>query len=439
MTRAVYSFLMWLLQPALRYKLARRARAEPGYSEAVEERFGTYTHPSERKHSAQVPSNLIWVHAVSLGETRAAATFIHELRDALPGMRLLLTHGTATGREQGRAMLQSGDIQVWQPWDTPGAVDRFLSHFMPRIGLLMETEIWPNLVHGCQRQGIALCLVNARLSEKSLHKAQRLSWIACPAYQALTAVWAQAQADALRLEQLGAPMRSVMGNFKFDATPDVGQLQQGRAWRQLIDRPVVVLANSREGEELLFIQVLKEKSAAALAGRAQVTSKVVANGVQWMIVPRHPQRFDEVAALCESQGFSVSRRSRWTACPVAADIWLGDTLGEMAVYYALSDLALLGGSFAALGGHNLIEATAGDCPVVMGPHTFNFALAAELAVSAGAAWTVQDMECAVDKVLSLLRAPSDLVSARTAARGFALAHQGAARRTAEAVRVLLLG
>jgi 3-deoxy-D-manno-octulosonic-acid transferase len=433
MTRALYSLLMWLLQPLVRAKLRRRAHAEPGYGEHIAERFGWYAGPAVAPGSAS--HGFVWVHAVSLGETRAAASLIDQLRLTFPGMHLLLTHGTATGRAQGRTLLQAGDVQVWQPWDTPGAVARFLDRFQPRVGLLVETEVWPNMVAACAARGLPLCLVNARLNDKSLTQSQRLGWLARPAYQGLRAVWAQAQPDAQRLAALGAPVKGVLGNFKFDATPDADQLKQGQAWRSALGRPVIIFANSREGEEQVFLAVLKEKMAAEPVERAQAAPENIANRVQWMIVPRHPQRFDEVARLCEAQGFSVSRRSQWVDGPQDADIWLGDSLGEMALYYALSDVALLGGSFEPLGGHNLIEATACECPVVMGPHTFNFAQAAELAVAAGAAFAQDDMGHAVTK--ALVQVEPDLQRARAAARDLGLAHRGAAQRTAEAVQQLL--
>ncbi len=439
MMRALYSMLMWLLQPVARLRLSRRAQAEPVYGERVAERFGRYGDdvPSAAVALAGSSDFYVWVHAVSLGETRAAQAFIAHLREVLPGMRLLLTHGTATGRTQGQTLLQPGDVQVWQPWDTAGAVRRFLAHFQPRVGLLVETEVWPNMVAECAATNMPLCLVNARLSAKSLRQTQRLAWLARPAYQGLRAVWTQSEDDADRLRQAGARVLGVTGNFKFDATPDAAQLARGAAWRRMLTRPVLVFASSREGEEVQLLDVLNRKMAPALVNTTQEATKSIASAVQWLIVPRHPQRFDAVAQLCQEQGFSVSRRSSWSDGPEAADIWLGDSLGEMALYFGLSDLALLGGSFEALGGQNLIEAAACGCPVVMGPHTFNFAQAAELALAAGAAEEVQDMAQAVDRCLALLQTPADLQRARQAALSLGQAHTGAAQRTAEAVRQLL--
>ena len=434
--RWLYSLLLWLARPLLVRKLRRRAVVEPVYGEAMAERWGYYAASTAPAPPPQPVT--VWVHAVSLGETRAAATLITQLRVQLPGMRLLLTHGTATGREQGQSLLQPGDVQVWQPWDTPGAVRRFLAFGQPDVGLLVETEVWPNMVAACAQAHIPLCLVNARLSDKSLLQAQRLAWLARPAYAALHAVWAQTDADAARLAQLGAPVRGVLGNFKFDATPDAAQWAQGLAWHDQQGRAVIVFASSREGEEQMLLQCLKQKVPFAPEGRAQAATKKIARPVQWLMVPRHPQRFDEVAQLCRDAGLTVSRRSSWAAEPVAADIWLGDSLGEMALYYGLADCALLGGSFAPLGGQNLIEAAACECPVVMGPHTFNFAQAAELARDAGAAFEVLDLPHAVDRALTLVQSPPELLQARSAARSLGLAHRGAAQRTAQAVAELLV-
>ncbi|MEO8248159.1 MAG: 3-deoxy-D-manno-octulosonic acid transferase, partial [Burkholderiales bacterium] len=345
-TRAAYSAVMWLVRPLLRLKLARRARAEPGYGEAVEQRFGHYAF-------APPGPGYVWLHAVSLGETRAAVALIARLRERLPGMRLLLTSGTATGRAEAERLLAPGDLQVWQPWDTPGAAQRFLEHFKPRIGVLMETEIWPNLCAACERAGIPLVLANARMSEKSFRRTEPFAWLARPAYRSLAAVWAQTEADADRLRRLGAPVAGVFGNLKFDAEPSPQQLAAGRAVRAASDRPIVMFASSREGEELLLVQYLKQKWPSPLVSNGFSAINIVVSNIQWLIVPRHPQRFDQVAQLIARQGFSVARRSEWSgqgATPPPADIWLGDSLGEMALYYGMSDVALLGGSFEPLGG-----------------------------------------------------------------------------------------
>jgi 3-deoxy-D-manno-octulosonic-acid transferase len=432
--RALYSAGMWLAQPLLRAKLRRRGRAEPGYLEAIGERFGHYEGNAPAPGTPASP--LVWIHAVSLGETRAAAGLVAELRLQLPDMRLLLTHGTATGREEGKKLLLPGDLQAWQPWDTLGAVARFLARFRPSAGVLMETEVWPNLVAACRVAGVPLALANARLSARSQRSAQRLAALSGAAFTGLAAVWAQSADDAARLRTLGAPVLGVFGNLKFDVAPDAALLARGRQWRTEASRPVALFASSREGEEALWLDALAERR---LSEQGHRLGGEPPAAVQWLLVPRHPQRFDTVAGLLEERGLRVSRRSTWPAntTPAPADVWLGDSLGEMALYYGLADAALLGGSFAPVGGQNLIEAAACGCPVVMGPSTFNFAEASALAEAAGAAQRVGDMSAGVAAVEALAADAARVAAGRDTALAFAAAHRGAAQCTAKAVAGLL--
>ena len=441
----LYGRVMTAVQPLLRRKLARRAQQEVGYAEAVEERFGTYTQPAEKT------SELVWVHAVSLGETRTAAVLLTALRAQHPGLRILLTHGTATGRAEGAGLLRTGDVQIWQPWDSPAAVARFFDHFKPRLGLLMETEVWPCKVAAAHARGVPLVLVNARLSEKSLRQALRVATIALPAFGALSAVYAQTDEDAQRLLALGAAVKGVFGNLKFDATPDASQHARGTAWRHAGKLPVLMFASSREGEEHDFLtHIFKQIVPLAPVKRAQAATNLIADDstesaalqhFKPLIVPRHPQRFNEVQLLAESQGLSVSRRSSWpdagpfgSSDAMQADVWLGDSLGEMALYYGLGSVALLGGSFAPLGGQNLIEAAACGCPVVMGPHTFNFLEAAELAEAEGAAIRVADMREGVQSTTALVNEPRALAKMADAGLAFAERNRGATERTLAALR-----
>ena len=417
----LYAVFMRLAQPLLRRKLHKRAQAEPLYGQFIEERFGHYSQSSRQ--------DWIWIHAVSLGETRTAAILLQGLRQALPGMKLLLTNGTATGREEGRKLLQDGDLQVWQPWDSPEVLDRFFSAFKPKLGLLLETEVWPLLVQGAQVHGVPLMLVNARMSDKSMLKAQRWPSLMQPAYAGLSAVCAQAQDDAIRLKALGAKVQGIFGNLKFDAKPDAVQLALGQSWRQLLTAPVVMLASSREGEESAWLAAWQT----FILQRSDVH-------VHWLIVPRHPQRVAEVESLLLSGGLRVSRRSTWGQegpthpTPV---VLLGDSLGEMALYYSLSDVALLGGSFEKLGGQNLIEAAACACPIVMGPHTFNFAEASEAAQASGAAQRASDMAEAVRLAVETVQSKQAQQMRSNHAVQFAQQHGGATERTVLAVRELL--
>jgi 3-deoxy-D-manno-octulosonic-acid transferase len=419
---SLYSTVMRCAQPVLRMKLARRGRAEPGYLVNIEERFGRYAQAAVHAHGQD--QQFVWIHAVSLGETRAATVLIAVLRERLPGMKLLLTHGTATGRTEGQKLLREGDVQVWQAWDSATATERFVRHFQPRIGIMMETELWPNMAAVCAKHGVPLVMANARMSEKTYSQTKKFDWLARPAYQSIAAVWSQSAADADRFAKLGAPVAGVFGNLKFDAQVDADQLAMGKNWRLSINKPVVMFASSREGEELQLLQYLQKTAA----------------NVQWLIVPRHPQRFEAVAALISQHGFKVSKRSEWAGEPTASDestIWLGDSLGEMALYYGMSDVALLGGSFEPLGGQNLIEAAACGCPVVMGPSVFNFSEAAALALEAGAAFSVQSMQQAVDAAVALSHEVAAQRNAGAAALQFSASHQGAAIKTATAVVELI--
>mgnify|MGYP000323012346 CR=1 FL=1 len=420
-----YTAFMRALVPLVKRHLHQRARKEPLYAHAWQERFGVY---------AQAPQVMdVWLHAVSLGEARAARILIERLRARMPHWRWLLTQGTATGRAELAQLVREGDVQVWQPWDTPAIVQRFLSHFTPSLAVVLETEIWPNWVAQCRQAQLPMVLVNARLSEKSLQQALRLSWLARPAYAGLHAVWAQTEDDATRLRALGAKVQGVLGNLKFDAKPDAQQLAQALVWKQKLQRPVVLLASSREGEEALWLDALQALKDNPLDAQDHV------NAVHWLVVPRHPQRFDEVAQAITQRGWTVSRRSSWTDGPDLAQqedvntVWLGDSLGEMALYYGLADAALLGGSFEPLGGQNLIEATACGCPVLMGPHTFNFAEAAELALEAGAALRVDDMAHAVTTALQMVRFGPDENAHVAACLAFTQQHRGAAQRTTQAL------
>lgn len=421
--------------PAYVLKLWWRGRAEPLYRFAIGERFGFYGAASgDATESGSVAAGWLWVHAVSLGETRAAAALIDALRADRPGLRLLLTHGTATGRHAGAALLRAGDAQVWLPVDTPGAVSRFFDRFRPAIGVLMETEVWPRLLLEAERRGIPMVLANARLSERSAHRGKQLSALMRPAAESIALVLAQTQADAARLQAAGARHVEVCGNLKFDVTPDAALLERGVVWRQAAGRPVVLAASTREGEEAALLAAWNQQS----APRPLL-----------MIVPRHPQRFDEVAALMGAAGFSVSRRSTWADAPppeaAAADAWLGDSIGEMPSYFSCAQVALLGGSFEPLGGQNLIEAAACGCPVLMGPHTFNFADAAERSLKEGAAQGVVDINAAVLLAVTMVApsaAGSQADSAQTApsterALAFAARHRGAAGHMASLIGGLL--
>ncbi|MBS0445999.1 MAG: 3-deoxy-D-manno-octulosonic acid transferase [Proteobacteria bacterium] len=411
--RGAYSWLLALLKPVYVLRLWWRGRREPLYRHAIAERLGAYRgSPSH---------GWVWVHAVSLGETRAAAALVDALRRRVPGMKLLLTHGTATGREAGAGLLQPGDRQAWLPYDTPRVVRRFFRQFRPAVGVLMETEVWPNLLLGARASRVPMVLANARLSARSRRRGERFDLVLRPAASSIALVLAQTEDDARRVRESGASDVMVVGNLKFDMTPDPALLARGHAWHAMLGRDVVLAAVFREGEEAMLLD--------AWLGLPAPRPLLV-------VVPRHPQRFDEVAALIRDAGLTLARRSSWEDAPsdeaLRADAWLGDSMREMPLYYATAQVALLGGSYAPLGGQNLIEAAACGCPVVMGPHTFNFADAARLSLEAGAAVRVTDMADGVRVAIGLLTSDRR-ASMADAARRFAEQHGGAAERMAERI------
>ncbi|MDQ6628615.1 MAG: 3-deoxy-D-manno-octulosonic acid transferase [Pseudomonadota bacterium] len=436
--RAAYSLLLRVSFPLYLLRVLWRGRSEPVYATSLRQRIGWYG-----ANDAPAPMRPIWIHAVSLGETLAAAPLIEALRKGLPRRPLLLTHGTATGRAAGQPLLRPGDAQAWLPFDTPGAARRFLGRFDPLIGILMETEIWPNVLASAARRGLPMLLANARMSERSRRRGRRVDALLRPAFASLTATLAQSAADAERLRDAGAAPVRVEGNIKFDLSADAGLIERGRRWRgAAAGRPVLLAAITREGEEALLLS----------AWRALPAPRPLL-----VVVPRHPQRFDAVADLIEAAGFSLSRRSRWgdsrgtaktagrpadmadmaDAAARSAEVWLGDSMREMPAYYGLADVALLGGSFAPLGGQNLIEAAACGCPIVMGPHTYNFAEAADLALAAGAAVRVASMPEGVAAAIALALSAEERRRRADAGLAFAAAHRGAAARTATYIAALL--
>jgi 3-deoxy-D-manno-octulosonic-acid transferase len=411
--RAAYSLLLRLATPLVLLRYLWRGRREPLYAQALGERLGRF--------DGDPGSGRVWVHAVSLGETRACAPLLAALRRQRPGLRLLLTHGTATGREAGAALLEAGDLQAWLPIDTPGAVRRFLRTHRPAVGVIMETEVWPNLLAAAQRAAVPMLLANARLSARSLAKGERLRALMQPAVGSFVQVLAQSDADAERLCSIGAHDVLVMGNLKYDVTPDPRLVERGRAWRAALARAVVLASSTREGEEAPLLAAWQ---------------RLPAPRPLLLLVPRHPQRFDEVAAMLQASRLDFVRRSAWGDSPpaagAAADVWLGDSLGEMPLFYGMADVGLLGGSFAPRGGQNLIEAAACGCPLVMGPHTFNFSEAAQLSIAAGASERASDLDAAVPRAAALAQAP-DRAAWVERALAFAARHRGAAERMAAAV------
>lgn len=427
MPRFIYTLLLYLLLPLTPLKLLWRGLRQREYLQHWGERFGWY---GKERPPAQP---LIWLHCVSVGETRGAAPLVRELQARYPGHRILLTHATPTGRDAGEQLFGDSVERAYLPYDVPGAVRRFLRHYRPAIGLLMETELWFNLIAACKKQGIPLLLINGRMSERSARGYARIGRLTAEGLGSLTAVAAQTQADAERLQALGARNPIVLGNLKFDVTPPPQALEQGALLRARLgrQRPLFLAASTREGEEALILDAITA---------AQVPELLT------VIVPRHPQRFDEVAELLRRRHIAFQRKSELDSSPAAeleragyrdaaysatdkvlarnrANVVLGDTMGEMFTYYAACDVAFIGGSLLPYGGQNLIEACAVGKPVVIGPHTYNFSAAAEQAITANAALRVQDVQ-GLAQALRLLFNDAPIRQARGEA---ALAFSGSAR------------
>jgi 3-deoxy-D-manno-octulosonic-acid transferase len=425
MMRLFYSLMWWLALPLVLGRLWWRGRLEPGYRRHLGERLGFYGRRVESPLTIQV-------HAVSVGETRAAEPLVDALLRAYPDGRILLTHMTPTGRAAGAALFgkHMGDnarvAQSYLPYDTGFMTGRFLRHFRPSVCILMETEVWPNLIHSCAAQGVPVALVNARLSERSLRRGRRIGGLMTDAARAISLVAAQTQADAGRIASLGAPRVEVTGSIKFDVVPPEAALATGAMLRARFGgRPVLLCASTREGEEALILDAW------------QAQGGLHAPGTLLLIVPRHPQRFDEVARMVESRALSLARRSSLPQ-RVDADVLLGDSMGEMFAYYAACDLAFIGGSLLPLGGQNLIEACALGKPVLVGEHTFNFLQATDEAVAGGAALRVPDADAIVREAARLLAdAPA---RARMGAQALAFAghHRGATVRTVELLQQLIV-
>ncbi len=442
MSRLIYSLGIIALLPWAVLHLLWRGRRQPEYLKHWGERFGIFppAADSPRKQNAGPPQvllgplggrlreaessagALIWIHAVSVGETRAAQPLVAALGKRYPDHRILFTHMTPTGRATSETLFGDEVQRIYLPYDAPWAVRVFLRHFRPVVGLIMETELWPNLIAACRAEAIPVLLVNGRLSERSARRYGRFPSLTRQALEGLAAVATQGEEDAQRLRQLGARQPVVLGNMKFDTEPPAAQLTLGREFRiRLGPRPVFLCASTREGEETLILDAWPKTAEALL-----------------VIVPRHPQRFAEVAALATGRGFAVQRRSEDALVAAETQVWLGDSMGEMFAYYAACDVAFVGGSLLPYGSQNLIEPCAVGVAVLIGPSTYNFAEAARAALSCRAAEAVGNAAQLVDEGLALLGDPVRRRAMGEAGLAFAARHRGATERTLELLAPFIL-
>jgi 3-deoxy-D-manno-octulosonic-acid transferase len=426
--RLVYSVILMVLLPALMLRLLWRSRRAPAYRQRLGERFGVVP-AAVREAASQGP--LLWVHAVSLGETVAARPLIEHLLGAWPQHRVLVTTTTPTGSEQVQRLFGERVLHCYLPWDTPGAVRRFLRSVQPQLLVLMETELWPNLLHYSAAMGCRTVLANARLSERSARGYARLPRFSAQLLGYLDAAACQAEADARRLIGLGLPpaRAQVTGSIKFDLVLSDSLRARSRELRtewQLAERFVLLAASTHRGEDEQVLAAFAELR--ALQPHALL-----------VLVPRHPERFADMAALCSDAGWNVQRRSSDAPVLPEHDVLLGDTMGELLLLFGLADLAIIGGSLVPRGGHNPLEAAAWGVPVICGPHMFNFAAVAELLLAAGALRQLDTEGQLSDAVLTLAADATLRRHMGSAAQAVVARNRGARQRMAALLDQLIGG
>ena len=426
---ALYQLLWHLLLPLAIVRLAWRARHSFAYLHHIPERLGFgYEKP--------ISQDCIWVHAVSVGETRAAQPLIESY--LARGQSILLTHMTLNGRKTGKQLfanaITTGQVrQAYLPYDLCWSVGHFLKTFKPKFGLFMETEAWPTVVFRCKEIGVPLFLINARLSERSARRVNRFGNAGRALFQAFAGILAQTEFDAQRYRSLGVNNVQITGNLKFDVPLDSKLVAQGKQWQQDLHtggRLMVCAASTRDGEEEIILKAWKD----LLLDHA--FQKTLQNAPLLCIVPRHPERFAEVANHIRNAGLKLQVRSELTEISgdfAGIDVVLGDSMGEMPMYYSASDLVVMGGSLLPFGGQNLIEACAAGCPVLLGEHTYNFQQAALDAIAIGAAKRINgelllgQTVALTESLKELLLHSAELAKMAVAAKTYAVEHQGATK------------
>ncbi|PAU60792.1 3-deoxy-D-manno-octulosonic acid transferase [Pseudomonas sp. PIC25] len=412
MNRLLYTLLFHLGLPLIALRLAWRAWRAPAYARRIGERFG-FGLPA-------VSAGGIWVHAVSVGESIAAAPMIRALQARHPGVPITVTCMTPTGSERIRALFGDSVRHCYLPYDLPWAAARFLDRVQPRLAVIMETELWPNHIHACARRDIPVALANARLSERSARGYARFAKLTAPMLAEMSWLAVQTEAEAERFRRLGARAEtvSVTGSIKFDLTIDPALLERAALLREqwgLNGRPAWIAASTHAGEDEVVLaahrQVLQRHPEALL-----------------ILVPRHPERFNGVFELCRREGFATERRSTGVAVTGQTQVLVGDTMGELLFLYALADQAFVGGSLVPNGGHNLLEPAALGKPVLSGPHLFNFLDIAAQLRDAGALCETDDAPALAETLLQLWDEPACAERMRAAGLAVLQNNQGALQR-----------
>lgn len=422
----VYQLLWHLLLPLAFLRLAWRTRHSSDYLNHFTERLGF-------AYGKTIIQGSVWIHAVSVGETRAAQPLVEAYLER--GETVLLTHMTLNGRRTGTVLfakaIAAGQLhQVYLPYDLCWSVANFIRAFKPKFGLFMETEAWPTIVFYCAEIRLPLFLVNARLSERSARRVNRFGKAGRSLFQAFAGILAQTQFDAVRYRSLGVKNVEIVGNLKFDVPLDPSLVQQGKSWKQELhanQRLMVCAASTRDGEEVIILQAWNDLLLSNTFGVAPLLC----------LVPRHPERFSEVADQIRDTGLKFLCRTEWIEAPKGdanVDVILGDSMGEMPMYYSAADLVLMGGSLLPFGGQNLIEACAAGCPVLLGEHTYNFQQAALDAITIGAAKRIQgelilsEPVALMESLKELLLNTTELEMMSSTAKAYSIEHQGATKK-----------
>jgi 3-deoxy-D-manno-octulosonic-acid transferase len=405
--RNLYSFLFYSAIPLVISRLWWRSLKNPAYRQRIFERFGIY--------SQSYQQNVIWFHAVSVGESEALFPLIRLIQTRQPQISILITTTTPTGSARVQAVLGDGVQHVYLPYDLPDVIARFLKTFTPKIAVIVETEIWANLFHACEKNQISLYLINARLSEKSVQGYQKIPSLVLPALNAITKIATQTENDKTRFIAIGAKPETVenLGNIKFDVTIDDEIFKQAQNLKTqfFTKRFIFLAASTHDGEEILLLDAYKNL-------KKHIPELLLA------IAPRHPERFATVENLTKTENLKIVTRTSTQICENETDVFLIDTLGELKLFYATADLAFVGGSFVPVGGHNVLEPAAVGVPVLFGLEMQNFALIAEKILAAKAAIQCKNVSELENKIIEIYNQPELRTTLISNAKNFVNQNQG---------------
>jgi len=409
--RHLYTIFIILLVPFFTLRLFWKSRLNPGYRQRWQERFGFF--------ESGALAQSIWIHAASVGEVQATQQLVKQLQQRYPGKQIVFSTTTPTGAERVKLLYGNDVIHYYFPYDIPFVINRWLKQVRPQKLIMMETEIWPNLLIACQKTHIPAILANGRLSEKSLRGYLRFGRFAQQVFQSIRVVAVQSVDDAERFKQAGVrtEQMEITGSVKFDVSQPAVVREQAEAMRRLIGtgRPVWIAASTREGEE-----------EAVLAAHARVCEKIPE--ALMILVPRHPERFDKIAQLCEQRGFTLMRRSSNRTCTAEHKIFLGDSMGELPMMYQVADVAFVGGSLVDSGGQNVLEPASFGLPVLFGPSMYNFATISEMLLCEQAALRVDDAVALADQVIAWLSDASERAKYGENARRLVEENRGATEK-----------